>query len=214
MELMELDRKIMDGAARKLALSSSAYISLVGAKVMDKLLQERGESNKPIVLYITKSMRFEFKVMRAYQNLLGFIWMKIERGDIHQKDFNAKFRDTYKFRSGEDEVKKTLLLGALVVKLKSFESLKKILKIKEEKIHDCTLLVSSGRTPAELQFPEEWKISKLYAKGSMHRSPGIGLLVTSFKQKDFICIEYLRDAFKKETIQRFKELLIAELTQE
>lgn len=212
MELIELDRKIMDGAARKLALSSTAYISLVGAKAMDKLLRERGENERPIVLYITKSMRFEFKVMRAYQNLLGFIWMKVDREELNKSNFNLKFRDTYKFRSGEDEVKKTLLLGALLVKLKSFAALKKILKFKEEKIHDCTLLISSGRTPSEMQFPEEWKISRLYAKGSMHRSPGIGLLVTSFKQKDFICIEYLRESLKKETIQRFKELLLLELS--
>jgi hypothetical protein len=214
MELLELDRKIMDSKSRKMALSSSAYISLVGAKVMDKLLRERGESERPIVLYITKSMRFEFKVMRAYQNLLGFIWMKIERSEISDPNFKVKFRDTYKFRSGEDEVKKTLLLAGVLVKLKSFAELKKILKKKEERVIDCTLLVSSGRTPAEMVFPEEWKITKLYAKGSMHRSPGIGLLVTSFKQKDFVCIEYLREAFDKETIARFKELLLAELTQE
>jgi hypothetical protein len=211
MELIELDRKIMDSAARKLALSSSAFISLIGARTMDKILSERGETEKPIVLYITKSMRFEFKVMRAYQNLLGFIWMKINRSELQEKDFPAKFRDTYKFRSGEDEVKKTLFLGALLVKLKSFSELKKILRYKEERIHDCTLLVSSGRTPAEVQFPDEWKIARLYAKGSMHRSPGIGLLVTSFKQKDFVCIEYLRDSFKPETIARFKELLLKEL---
>ncbi len=211
MELIELDRKVMDQAARKKALSSSAFISLVGAKAMDKLLRERGDEENPIVLYITKSMRFEFKVMRAYQNLLGFIWMKIERSEIGKSDFGVKFRDTYKFRSGEDEVRKTLLLGALLVKLKLFAELKKILRKKEERVHDCTLLVSSGRTPAEIVFPEEWKINRLYAKGSMHRSPGIGLLVTSFKQKDFICIEYLRDSFKKETIARFKELVLQEL---
>lgn len=211
MELIELDRKIMDSAARKMALSSSAYISLVGAKAIDKLLRERGESEKPIVLYITKSMRFEFKVLRAYQNLLGFIWMKIDRQEILSSDFAARFRSTYKFRSGEDEVRKTLFLGALLVKLKSFGSLKSILRKKEERVHDCTLLISSGRTPAEIQFPEEWNITRLYAKGSMHRSPGIGLLVTSFKQKDFICIEYLRDSFDHQTIQRFKELLLAEL---
>ena len=178
---------------------------------MDKILRERGEDEKPIVIYITKSMRFEFKVLRAYQNLLGFIWIKIERDDILKTDFAEKFRDTYKFRSGENEVKKTLLLAGLVIKLKSFKKLKAMVKIKEEKINDCTLLVSSGRTPPELQFPEIWKITKLYAKGSMHRSPGIGLLVTSFKQKDFICVEYLQDAFQPETIKRFRELLLIEL---
>lgn len=211
MDLIELDRKVIDSAARKLVLSSSAYISLVGAKAMHQLLLERGESQLPIVLYITKSMRFEFKRLRAYQNLLGFIWMKINREDFLRKDFPVKFRETYKFRSGESEVKKTLLIAGIIVKLKSYVSLKKLLKYKEEKIHDCTLLVSSGRTPADVEFPEDWKITKLYAKGSMHRSPGIGLLVTSFKQKDFICIEYLRDAYRPETINRFKELLLSEL---
>lgn len=211
-ELIELERKVMDGKARKLAMSSSAYISLIGARAMNKLLCERGETDKPIVLYITKSMRFELKIMRAYQNLLGFIWMKINREDILKDDFAMKFRDTYKYRSGEGEVKKTLLIAGIIVKLKSFSGLKKVLKFKESKIHDCTLLISSGRTPPEIQFPESWKIKKLYAVGSMHRSPGIGLLVTSFKQTDFICIEYLRDSINVDTIKRFKELLINELS--
>lgn len=211
MELIELDRKILDSKARNLALSSSAFMSLIGARAMHKLLAERGESQKPIVLYITKSMRFEFKIMRAYQNLLGFIWMKINRDDIEKSNFAQKFRDTYKFRGTKEEVKKTLLLAGIMVKLKSFSKLKKLLSYKEEKIHDCTLLISSGRTPAEIEFPEEWNISRLYAKGSMHRSPGIGLLVTSFKQKDFICIEYLRESIDVETIKRFRELLLQEL---
>ncbi|MGZ3809786.1 MAG: hypothetical protein ACXVCE_17010, partial [Bacteriovorax sp.] len=214
MELIELDRKVMDANARKYALSTGAFISLVGARAMDKILRERGDEQRPIVLYITKSMRSEFKEARAYQNLLGYIWMKIERDEIGKVDFKTKFRDTYKFRSGEEEVKKTLLLGAILVKLKSFSALKKILKFKEEKVHDCTLLVSSGRALADLKIPEEWKVARLYGKGSMHRSPGIGLLVTNYKQKDFICIEYLREAFKKETIARFKELLLEELNQE
>ena len=211
-ELIELDRKIMDAAAKKLALSSSAYISLIGSRAIAQLLEERNvDAGQPIVLYITKSMRFELKVPRAYQNLLGFRWMKFSREQILKSDYAINFRNTYKFRSGESEVKKTLLIAAIIVKLKTFTNLKKLLAIKEAKVHDCTLLISSGRTPSEIEFPDEWKIIKLYAKGSMHRSPGIGLLVTSFKNKDFICIEYLKDAFNPETIARFKDLILMEL---
>jgi hypothetical protein len=211
MVLIELDRKIMDASSRKISLSISAYISLLGARAIDKILTERGDLINPIVLYVTKSMRSELKAPRSYQNLVGFIWMKIDREEFTEENFSKRFRDTYKFRSEESELKKTLLLGALVVKLKSFSNLKNFLKFKEEKIHDCSLLISSGRTPPEINFPEEWTIMKLYARGSMHRSPGIGLMVTSFKQKDFICIEYLKDSFKPETILRFKEILLQAL---
>lgn len=210
--LIELERNIIDKSSRKALLSSSAYVSLIGAKALDKLLSERGNFNEPIVLYITKSMRFELKIMRHYQNLLGFIWMKIDRKLIKEKEFDKHFRETYKFRSSDDEIRKTLLGAAIIVKLKSFIELKKILKYKEQKVHDCTLIISSGRTPTDLKFPDSWDVTKLYAKGSMHRSPGIGLMVTGYKNKDFIVIEYLRDAFNTETINRFKELILEELS--
>ena len=200
---LEFDRSVMDKQSRKASLSFSAFVALLGAKAMDKILRERNETEKPIVLYITKSMRFELKAMRALQNLVGFIWMKIDREKLHSKDYEKVFRDTYKFRSSESEIKKTLLAAGLIVKLFSFSRLKRMLETKEKKIHDCTLIVSSGRTPAEIIFPEDWNVKSLLARGTMHRSPGIGLMVTSYKSKDFLSVEYLKDAFSEQTIEAF-----------
>lgn len=210
-KVLELDRSLLDKGSRKLALSSSAYISLVGAKAADALLRERGASEAPIVLYITKSMRFELKCLRAYQNLVGFIWIKVSRDSVKTKDFAKVFRDTYKFRSSDDEVRKTLFLAGLMVKLVGFKKLKTLLARKEQKVHDCTLIVSSGRTPPDVKFPADLKVKSLLARGTMHRSPGIGLMVTSFKNKDFITIEYLEDAFYLSTIERFAELILKEI---
>ncbi len=200
---LEFDRSILDKQSRKASLSFSAFVALVGARAMDKILRERNESERPIVLFITKSMRFELKAMRALQNLVGFIWIKIDREKLHSKDYEKFFRDTYKFRSSESEIKKTLLAAGLLVKICSFSRLKRMLESKEKKVHDCTLIVSSGRTPAEIVFPDDWNVKSLLARGTMHRSPGIGLMVTSYKSKDFLTVEYLEDAFSEETIETF-----------
>lgn len=200
---LEFDRALLDKQSRKATLSFSAYVALVGAKAMDKTLRDRNENENPIVLYITKSMRFELKAMRALQNLVGFIWMKIDREKLHSDEYGKFFRDTYKFRSSEGEIKKTLLAAGLIVKLCSFKKLKQMLEAKEKKVHDCTLIVSSGRTPAEIIFPENWKVKSILARGTMHRSPGIGLMVTSYKAKDFLTVEYLTDAFSEATIETF-----------
>ncbi len=209
--VIELDRAILDKGSRKLALSTSAYISLIGARVAHRLLLDKGNSEEPIVLFITKSMRFDLKIMRAYQNLVGFIWMKIERPAIGEKEYAKNFRDTYKFRSSDDEIRKTLFVAALIVKLVGFSKLKELLAKKEKKVHDCTLIVSSGRTPADVIFPSDLAVKSLLARGTMHRSPGIGLMVTSFKNKDFITIEYLKDAFNPETIQKFRQYVLQEI---
>jgi hypothetical protein len=208
-KIINLERSIVDKGVRKFALSSSAYIALLMAKALDKTLRDRGDLDSPIVLYIPKSMRFEFKVMRHFQNLLGFIWLKINRENIDSAEFEKQFRDTYKFRSKEDEVKKTLLLAAIFVKFKKYIDLKKGLTKKETKIHDCSLIISSGRTPSDIVFPEEWGVDRPYAVGSMTRSPGIGVLSTSYGSRDFVTVEYLRDAFDVKTIEIFCENFLA-----
>lgn len=202
-QILEVPRKLIDQGARKNALSSSAYISLKASIAAHNLLLDKNDTESPMVIYIPKSMRFELKLMRHFQNLLGFIWMKVDRSSILNAHFDKEFRDTYKFRSTDEEVNKTLFLSALIVKITAFKKLKKIIRHKEEKIFDCTLLISSGRTPKEIQFPEEWKIQKLYALGSMTRSPGIGILSASYGEYDFITIEYLESAFNSETIEKF-----------
>lgn len=205
------DRSLLDKKSRRDSLSVSSCVSLIGAKAADKLLLDKNIVDDVIVLFITKSMRFELKATRALQNLVGFIWMKLDRQEMHKKDFTRQFRETYKFRSSDSEVRKTLFGAALISYLVSFKKLKGLLETKERRKHDCTLIISSGRTPKELVFPADFKMKALIARGTMHRSPGIGLMVTSLDNQDFITVEYLEDAFFPETIDSFCRYLLQEI---
>lgn len=210
--LMEYDRKTIDLSLRKTRLSSTAFFSICAIRAFDKIQKERNESENPIVVYIPKSLRAELKNMRAFQNLIGFIWMKFSRKTIDQNNFTSYFRDFYKFRSSTDEIRKVLFVAALITRLSTYQKLRGLLKKKELKVHDSSILISSGRTPKEVEFPPIFKEAKFYARGVMHRSPGIGVLVTSNDEKDFICVEFLKDAFMPETIARFCELLDQEIS--
>ncbi|MBY0415581.1 MAG: hypothetical protein K2Q18_15515, partial [Bdellovibrionales bacterium] len=210
-QLMEFDKKFIDGILRKSKLSTTAFFSLCAVRALHFIQSERGEEKNPIVVYIPKSLRFELKNLRAYQNLLGFIWMKFSRERLKAPDFNNHFRDFYKFRSTPNEVRKVIWAAALITKLTSYSKLRKMLYKKETKIHDSSILVSSGRTPKEIKFPEVFNTSKFYARGVMHRSPGIGLLITSNDEMDFVCVEYLKDAFDQKSISRFCEILNNEI---
>ncbi len=209
--LMEYDRKAIDLSLRKTRLSSTAFFSICAIRAFDKIQKERNEIENPIVVYIPKSLRAELKNMRAYQNLIGFIWMKFSRKTIEQNNFTAYFRDFYKFRSSPDEIRKVLFVASLITRLTPYQKLRGLLKKKELKVHDSSILISSGRTPKEVEFPPIFKEAKFYARGVMHRSPGIGMLVTSNDEKDFVCVEFLRDAFHTETISRFCEILDQEI---
>lgn len=210
--LLDYDRKTIDLSLRKTRLSSTAFFSICAIRALDKIQRERNETENPIVVYIPKSLRAELKNMRAFQNLIGFIWMKFSRKTIEQDNFTAYFRDFYKFRSSPDEIRKVLFVAALITRLSPYQKLRGLLKKKEQKVHDSSILVSSGRTPKEVEFPPIFKEAKFYARGVMHRSPGIGVLVTSNDEKDFICVEFLKDAFFPETISRFCELLDQEIS--
>lgn len=137
--------------------------------------------------------------------------MKISRNKINDLNFTTYFRDFYKFRSSPDEVRKVLFWAGLLTKLSSYQKLRRILEKKERKFHDSSLLISSGRTPQEIQLPDELLNAKFYGRGVMHRSPGIGLLITGNRNHDFLCIEYLKEAFNTDSIERFKQLLDEEI---
>ncbi len=202
---LDYDKKQIDIGVRKFKLSSTALFSICAIKALDLCLRDKGDLTKPIVVYIPKTMRPELKSMRAYQNLIGFIWMKFSRDKMTDDNFYEYFRNFYKFRSTPDEIRKVLWESALLSTMVTYKKLQSLLAIKEKKKHDSSILISSGRTPQEIKFPEEFKNAHFYAKGVMHRSPGIGVLATSNEQKDFICIEYLSDAFKPETIEQFRQ---------
>lgn len=202
---LQYEKKQIDLGVRKLKLSSTALFSICAIKALDQCLRDRGEASNPIVVYIPKTMRIELKSLRAFQNLIGFIWMKFSREKINNDSFYDYFRNFYKFRSTPNEIRKVLLESALLGTLIPYHKLQKLLQLKELKKHDSSLLISSGRTPSEIKFPDDFKHAHFYAKGVMHRSPGIGVLATSNEQYDFICIEYLTDAFKKESIEQFRD---------
>lgn len=209
--LLQYDKKFIDQAVRKTKLSSTSFFSYCSLRAFDRIQKERGEKDNPIVLYIPKSMRFEMKRMRAFQNLVGFIWMKFSREKITGENSLSHFRDFYKFRSSADEIRKVLFFAGLITKFTSYQKLRVLLEKKEKRVHDCSLLVSSGRTPKEISFPDEFKEAKFYARGTMYRSPGIGVLVTSNEQSDFVCVEYLKKAFHPESIERFCQILDEEI---
>lgn len=209
--LLEYDKKEIDLAVRKTKLSATAFFSFCALKAFDRMQRERNEKDNPIVLYIPKSMRFEMKNMRAFQNLVGFIWMKFKREKISSENALTHFRDFYKFRSSADEIRKVLFFAGLITKFTSYEKLRVLLEKKEKRVHDCSILISSGRTPKEVIFPDVFKEAKFYARGTMYRSPGIGILVTSNETSDYVCVEYLRNAFRKESIVRFCQILDEEI---
>jgi hypothetical protein len=209
--LLEFEKRDIDLILRKLKLSYTAFYSLCAICAFDKLQSERGDNDNPIVVFIPKTLRAELKAENAFQNLIGFIWMKLSRDKITDPSFPTYFRTFYKFRSSPEEIRKVLFMAAIITKLSSFQKLKKMLLHKENKIHDCSLLISSGRTPKEILIPEELKDAKFFGRGTMHRSPGIALLITSNNHHDFISIEYLKDAFNESTILNFKKLLEQEI---
>ncbi|QDK42592.1 hypothetical protein DOM21_14255 [Bacteriovorax stolpii] len=209
--LLEYDKKSIDQSVRKTKLSPTTFFSFCALRAFDRIQKERGDNQNPVVIYIPKSMRFEMKKMRAFQNLVGFIWMKFKREKITNEQALEHFRDFYKYRSGGDEIRKVLFFAGLITKFTSYQKLRFLLEKKEKKVHDCSILISSGRTPKEVVFPDEFKNAKFYARGTMYRSPGIGILVTSNENRDFVCVEYLKGAFKKESIERFCQILDEEI---
>ncbi len=211
-EFIEIDRSLMNKKSREYRLSQTTYLSLIALNSIHKILNEKGDRLSPIIIYITKSLRPELGAKKCLQNLIGMIWFKVERKELEKEDFYKKFKEIYKFRSSLDELMKIIFITGVFVKVINFKKIKEILEKKEKygKM-DSTLILSSGRISRDVIFPKMITVNKIYSRGTMHRSPGLGIMSTGFENKDIICIEYLKDMFNKETIAKLKRHMENEL---
>ena len=67
-----------------------------------------------------------------------------------------------------------------------------------------SLLISTGRVPRSFVFPEGWIEINVWARGTMLKSPGVGVIFTGVAGAETLTIEYLKDLTEKTTIDNFK----------
>lgn len=72
------------------------------------------------------------------------------------------------------------------------------------------MLVSAGKVPKSFTFPKKWSNITTWARGTMLKSPGVGVIFTGTNDNETITLEFVKELTDLETILTLeKNILIS-----
>lgn len=213
-ELSVDEQSLIRTASSKLNISVNEFLAYSCFKALDKSLKARGDHKTPIMIYLPKTLRPLLKIRYSLQNILTTVWIVGKRDEINKPQFAEKIKTLVNSHKMDKAAK--FIFGTLWAS--SFLSPKKLKGIfqkfdRDPKSISSSLLISTGRVPRSYTFPEGWNEINVWGRGTMLKSPGVGVIYTGVAGAETITIEYLRELTEKETIEKFKAHLLEELLQ-
>lgn len=199
-------------SCKKFEISITEYLTYCCFKALDTSLKNRGDHKTPIMVYLPKTLRPLLKIRYSLQNILTTVWIVGKRDEIQDIKFLGKVKHIINSHKMDKATK--FIFGTLwassVLRPKTLKNIYQKFD-RDSKSISSSLLISAGRVPRSYTFPEGWSDISVWARGTMLKSPGVGVIFTGVAGAETLTIEYLKDLTEKETIEKFKENLINEL---
>lgn len=207
----EQQEKIRE-SCKKHDISITEYLTYCCFKALDSSLKERGDHKTPIMVYLPKTLRPLLKIRYSLQNILSTVWIVGKRDELHDIKFLGKVKHIINSHK-MDKAAKFIFGSIWINSVFRPKSLKKVYRDFDQNPKSITssLLISAGRVPRSYTFPEGWSDISVWARGTMLKSPGVGVIFTGVAGAETLTIEYLKDLTEKETIEKFKGHLLNEL---
>ena len=207
-------QETLRNACKKLNISINEYLTFCSFKALDLSLKDRGDFKTPIMTYLPKTLRPLLKIRYSLNNILSTVWIVGKRDEIHNPQFLEKIKHTinsHKMNKAAKFIFGTLSLSILLRPKK----LKSLFQNFDQDTQSITssLLISTGKVPRSFIFPEGWSEINVWARGTMLKSPGVGVIFTGVAGAETLTIEYLKDLTDKSTIDNFKKHLLNTLLQ-
>ena len=210
--ISENDQKVIRNSCKKLDISITEFLTFCCFRAYDSTLKARGDTTTPIMVYLPKTLRPLLKIRYSLQNILTTVWIVGRRDEIHNEKFLGKVKHIINSHKMDKAAK--FIFGSLCASL--VLSPKKFREIYQNYDNDpasisSSLLISAGRVPRTFTFPDGWNGINVWARGTMLKSPGVGVIFTGVAGAETLTIEYLKDLTNKETIEIFKQNILQEL---
>ena len=205
-------QKCLRDTCKELDISINEYLTYCSFKALDAALIDRGDFKTPIMTYLPKTLRPLLKIRYSLNNILSTVWIVGKRNEIHDPQFLGKIKhiiNSHKMDKAAKFIFGTLSLSMILRP----RQLKNIFQNFDRDANSITssLLISTGRVPRSFVFPEGWIEINVWARGTMLKSPGVGVIFTGVAGAETLTIEYLKDLTEKTTIDNFKKHLLNEL---
>ena len=208
-DLSEDQRQSLRELSKSAQASLTEYIAFNAFSAYDLTLRERGDMKTPIMAYLPKTLRPLLRIRYSFQNILSTVVVVGKRDEIHQPKFLSKIKhiiQSHKMDQAAKFIFNTLLPCALIPTKKLQTFFKKIDSDPENLT--CSMLISAGKVPRSYTFPLEWKNIRIWARGTMLKSPGVGIIYTGTNDCETITIEYVKGLTDLATVESLKKNLL------
>lgn len=207
--LTEAEKKHIKAVCKDQQASCMEYLTFSAFQAYDLTLRERGDFITPIMAYVPKTLRPYLKIRYSFQNILSTVVVVGRRDEVHNLKFLGKIKhviQSHKMDQAAKFIFSTLLPGSLATTKK----LKQIFKNLDNDPESITssMLVSAGKVPRSYTFPEGWKNISIWARGTMLKSPGIGVIYTGNVENETITLEFVKELTDRATIENLKKNLL------
>ncbi|MBY0415579.1 MAG: hypothetical protein K2Q18_15505 [Bdellovibrionales bacterium] len=186
-------------------VSATEYITFVAFKAYDVTLCERGDFMTPIMAYVPKTLRPALKIRYSFQNILSTVYIVGKRKEINDLKFLGKIKHLIQSHK-MDQAAKFIFGSIMPSTLITPKKLKKIFSDLDKDPESITssMLVSAGKVPRTYIFPNDWKDINLWARGTMLKSPGIGVIFTGTHDNENITLEFVKELTDLKTINKLR----------
>lgn len=212
LQLTNIEQEQIRESCKKFDISITEYLTYSCFKALDSSLKTRGDHKTPIMVYLPKTLRPLLKIRYSLQNILTTVWIVGKRDEIHDVKFLGKVKHIINSHKMDKAAK--FIFGTLwassVLSPKTMRSIYQKFDRDQDSI-TSSLLISAGRVPRSYTFPSGWSDVSVWARGTMLKSPGVGVIFTGVAGAETLTIEYLKDLTDKETIEQFQRNLMDEL---
>lgn len=213
--LSDKERDKINENRKKLNVTAAEYLTFCSFKAMDSSLKYRGDMDTPIMIFLPKTLRALLKISYSLHNILTTVLIVGGRNEIYDQSFLSKIKrviSTHGMDSAAKFIFGTLVYSSLL-RPNTIRAIYKKLD-RDPKSATCSLLVGSFRIPNSYAFPKDWTEVSVWARGTLPKSPGIGVFCIDVEGGCTLTFEYLKALIKVETVEGFKANLIAELTKD
>ena len=212
LQLSREEQEKIRHACKKFNISITEYLTFSCFKALDTSLKARGDHKTPIMVYLPKTLRPLLKIRYSLQNILTTVWIVGKRDEIADLKFLEKIKHIINSHKMDKAAK--FIFGTLwassVLRPKTMKDIYQKFD-RDPEIASSSLLISAGRVPRSYTFPEGWSDLNIWARGTMLKSPGVGVIFTGVAGAETLTIEYLKELSEKKTIEDFKTNLMNEL---
>jgi NRPS condensation-like uncharacterized protein len=201
LRLNQNQKDFIKGICKQNKASTTEYITFLAFSAYDKTLKERGDFKTPIMAYLPKTLRPFLKIRYSFQNILSTVIIVAKREEVNQEKFLGKIKHIIQNHK-MDQAGKFIFSSLLPCSLALPHKLQAFFKKLDSDSNSITssMLVSAGKVPKSFTFPKQWSNVSLWARGTMLKSPGIGVIFTGTNDNETITLEFVKELTDLETI--------------